>query len=44
MFSVCSNAPETTSALPPTTACSAFAPPAKSTISTSSGQQMFAPP
>ncbi len=32
MFTVCSNAPETTSALPPTTACSAREPPAKSTM------------
>ena len=36
MFSVCSNAPETTSALPPTTARSACEPPAKSTMVTSS--------
>jgi len=36
MFTVCSKAPETTSALPPTTACSARAPPAKSTMVTSS--------
>ena len=32
MLTVCSKAPETTSALPPTTACSAREPPAKSTI------------
>ena len=32
MLMVCSKAPETTSALPPTTACSARAPPAKSAI------------
>jgi len=35
MLTVCSKAPLTTSALPPTTACSARAPPAKSTIVTS---------
>ena len=32
MLMVCSKAPDTTSALPPTTACSAREPPAKSTI------------
>ena len=36
MFTVCSKAPDTTSALPPTTACRARAPPAKSTMVTSS--------
>ena len=36
MLTVCSKAPETTSALPPTTACSARAPPAKSTMLMSS--------
>ena len=36
MLTVCSKAPDTTSALPPTTACSARAPPAKSTMVTSS--------
>ncbi len=35
MLRVCSKAPETTSALPPTTACSAREPPAKSEIVTS---------
>ena len=35
MISVCSKAPDTTSALPPTTACSALEPPAKSTMVTS---------
>ncbi len=35
MLMVCSKAPETTSALPPTTACSARDPPAKSTMVTS---------
>ncbi len=35
MFTVCSKAPETTSALPPTTACKAREPPAKSTMVTS---------
>jgi hypothetical protein len=35
MLMVCSNAPETTSALPPTSACSAREPPAKSAIVTS---------
>ncbi len=35
MLMLCSNAPDTTSALPPTTACSARAPPAKSTMVTS---------
>ena len=36
MLTVCSKAPETTSALPPTTAASAREPPAKSTMVTSS--------
>ena len=36
MLMVCSNAPETTSALPPTTARKACEPPAKSTMDTSS--------
>jgi hypothetical protein len=36
MLIVCSNAPETMSALPPISACSAREPPAKSAIVTSS--------